>query len=74
MSAPIAFSITWQQLEALRSLPKPIPERGYPLVADGSLIAKGLADLSGGRINITPEGMHLRTALAGLALPKRTYG
>ena len=68
MSSPVVFSITGPQLEALRSLPRPIPQKaGYPDLAIDSLIVKGLADLSGARITITPQGMRLLTALDGLA-------
>lgn len=66
----VEFSLTWAQLAALRDLPKPLPERGYPLIADAVLIAKGLADVARGGIQITPEGLHLRTALAGLVPPQ----
>jgi len=67
----VAFSITWAQLDALRSLPRPVPVRGYPYASEASLIAKGLADIVRGGIQVTPEGQHLLTALAGLVLSKQ---
>jgi hypothetical protein len=55
MSSPVAFSITWQQLEALRSLPRPVPERSYLYVPDRRLIDKGLADIVRRGIQVTPK-------------------
>lgn len=70
MSSPVAFSITWAQLEALRSLPRPLPSRGYPYRPDAVLIEKGLAQALAGKVEVTPAGDALRRALAGLALPE----
>jgi hypothetical protein len=70
VSSPIAFSLTWAQLEALRSLPRPMPARGYPYQPDAALIAKGFASATpAGEIVPTAEGFALRGALVGLAPP-----
>lgn len=71
VASPVAFSLTWAQLDALRSLPSPVPKRGYPYSATGPLIEKGLADVVRGGVQLTPDGMHLLTALARLARPDR---
>ena len=70
MSSRVVFSLTGAQLDALRALPRPVPERGYPYAAEASLIDKGMADVVRGGIQVTIEGGHLLTALAGLAPPQ----
>lgn len=70
MSSPIAFSLTWAQLEALRSLPVPPPARIRPGTPIAILVDKGFAEVGGGGstfVRATRRGEALRTLLAGLA-------
>lgn len=70
MASPVAFSITWHQLAALRALPQPVPNRSYPYAGTAVLIDKGYARIDAGVILPTDKGIALKRALAGLSHPK----
>lgn len=68
MSSPVAFFVTWAQLEALRSMPL----RGESLTARDRIIcaaiaAKGLAVDAGGFWRATHRGEALIEVARGLA-------
>jgi hypothetical protein len=72
LAGKVAFSITWAQLESLRSLPKPVPDRGRPYAPEAALISKGLGMVLGGSTMIVPtaSGRTLINALVGLVPPQ----
>jgi hypothetical protein len=67
MSSSVAFSITWVGLEALRSMPRQLPDNAHGLRTDLTLLTKGLAELRADLIVPCAKGEHLLHALVGLA-------
>lgn len=71
MASPVAFSITWVQLDILREMADDPEVCALNASTERALLSKGLVRDQGDGLVITGAGRSLCKALAGLAVPKR---